>query len=118
MSSSEPSDPDPKETSGSVLGLTKKRRYKIYAWGALILLLSAVVLTGLYLRPDRWYTYTDQVAFEQVAQDVKPGYVVWDPAQAVTELIGAKDMIGQPAISSDGARMVNPVKNREHKSNI
>ena len=111
MSSSEPSDPDPKETSGSILGLTKKRRYKIYAWGTLVLLLSAVVLTGLYLRPDRWYTYTDQVAFEQVAQDVKPGYVVWDPAQAVTELIGAKDMIGQPAISSDGARMVYAVKN-------
>ncbi len=118
MSSSEPSDPDPKETSGSVLGLTKKRRYKIYAWGALVLLLSAVVLTGLYLRPDRWYTYTDQVAFEQVAQDVKPGYVVWDPAQAVTELIGAKDMIGQPAISSDGARMVYAVKNGEDNSNI
>ncbi len=118
MSSSEPSDPDPKETSGSVLGLRKKRRYKIYAWGALILLLSAVVLTGLYLRPDRWYTYTDQVAFEQVAQDVKPGYVVWDPAQAVTELIGAKDMIGQPAISSDGARMVYAVKNGEDNSNI
>ena len=118
MSSSEPSDSDPKETSGSVLGLTKKRRYKIYAWGALILLLSAVVLTGLYLRPDRWYTYTDQVAFEQVAQDVKPGYVVWDPAQAVTELIGAKDMIGQPAISSDGVRMVYAVKNGEDNSNI
>ena len=118
MSSSEPSDPDPKETSGSVLGLRKKRRYKIYAWGALILLLSAVVLTGLYLRPDRWYTYTDQVAFEQVAQDVKPGYVVWDPAQAVTELIGVKDMIGQPAISSDGARMVYAVKNGEDNSNI
>ena len=118
MSSSEPSDPDPKETSGSVLGLTKKRRYKIYAWGALVLLLSAVVLTGLYLRPDRWYTYTDQVAFEQVAQDVKPGYVVWDPAQAVTELIGAEGMIGQPAISSDGARMVYAVKNGEDNSNI
>ena len=118
MSSSEPSDPDPKETSGGVLGLTKKRRYKIYAWGALVLLLSAVVLTGLYLRPDRWYTYTDQVAFEQVAQDVKPGYVIWDPAQAVTELIGAKDMIGQPAISSDGARMVYAVKNGEDNSNI
>tara|TARA_Y100000588_G_scaffold170430_1_gene184270 strand:- start:2 stop:2374 length:2373 start_codon:yes stop_codon:yes gene_type:complete len=118
MSSSEPSDPDPKETSGGVLGLTKKRRYKIYAWGALVLLLSAVVLTGLYLRPDRWYTYTDQVAFEQVAQDVKPGYVVWDPAQVVTELIGAKDMIGQPAISSDGARMVYAVKNGEDNSNI
>ena len=118
MSSSEPSDSDPKETSGSVLGLTKKRRYKIYAWGALVLLLSAVVLTGLYLRPDRWYTYTDQVAFEQVAQDVKPGYVVWDPAQAVTELIGAKDMIGQPAISSDGVRMVYAVKNGEDNSNI
>ncbi|HAA87833.1 MAG TPA: hypothetical protein DCE22_06210 [Verrucomicrobiales bacterium] len=118
MSSSEPSDPDPKETSGGVLGLTKKRRYKIYAWGALVLLLSAVVLTGLYLRPDRWYTYTDQVAFEQVAQDVKPGYVVWDPAQAVTELIGAEGMIGQPAISSDGARMVYAVKNGEDNSNI
>ena len=109
MSSSDPSDSDPKETSGSILGLTKKRRYKIYAWGALLLVLSAVVLTWFYLRPDKWYTYTDDVAFKQVARDVKPGYVVWDPAQAVTEVIGAEGMIGQPAISSDGARMVYAV---------
>jgi hypothetical protein len=88
MPSSKPTDPDPKETSGVILGLTKKRRYKIYAWGALLLILSAIILTWSYLRPERWYTYTDQVAFEQVAQDVQPGYVVWDPAQTVTEVIG------------------------------
>jgi hypothetical protein len=118
MPSSKPTDPDPKETSGVILGLTKKRRYKIYAWGALLLILSAIILTWSYLRPERWYTYTDQVAFEQVAQDVQPGYVVWDPAQAVTEMIGAEDMIGQPAISSDGARMVYSVANEEDNSNI
>ena len=118
MSSSDPSDSDPKETSGSILGLTKKRRYKIYAWGALLLVLSAVVLTWFYLRPDKWYTYTDDVAFKQVARDVKPGYVVWDPAQAVTEVIGAEGMIGQPAISSDGARMVYAVKSGADNSNI
>ncbi len=120
MSSAEPSDPDPdpEETSGVILGLTKKRRYKIYAWGALLLVLSAIVLTWSYLRPERWYTYTDQVAFEQVARDVKPGYVVWDPAEAVTEVIGAEGIIGQPAISSDGARMVYAVTNEQDNSNI
>ncbi|MDP6859590.1 MAG: hypothetical protein QF426_07195 [Verrucomicrobiales bacterium] len=118
MSSAEPIDPDSKETSGTILGLTQKRRYKIYAWGALLLVLSAIVLTWLYLRPERWYTYTDQVAFEQVARDVEPGYVVWDPAQAVTEVIGAEGIIGQPAISSDGARMVYSVANEKDNSNI
>ncbi len=118
MSSAEPTDPDSKETSGAILGLTQKCRYKIYAWGALLLVLSAIVLTWLYLRPERWYTYTDQVAFEQVARDVEPGYVVWDPAQAVTKVIGAEGIIGQPAISSDGARMVYSVADEKDNSNI
>ncbi len=118
MSSSEPIVPDPKETSRVLLGLTKKRRYKIYAWSALLLVLSVIVLTWFYLRPERWYTYTDQVAFEQVARDVKPGYVVWDPAQAVTEVIGVEGIIGQPAISSDGARMVYAVTSGDDNSNI
>ena len=88
------------------LGLTRARRYKIYAWSALALLLAGVVWTWWYLRPERWYKYTDQVAFEQVARDVRPGYVLWEKAAAAGEGIAPADNIHQPTISSDGSRMI------------
>ncbi|KAB2646444.1 MAG: hypothetical protein DVB27_07160 [Verrucomicrobia bacterium] len=92
--------------SKAFLGLTRSRRYKIYGWGALALLLSGVGYALWYLRPDRWYKYTDQVAFEQVARDVQPGYVLWESATPIGEGIAAGDEIRQPAISSDGVHMV------------
>ncbi|MEI6535938.1 MAG: hypothetical protein WCN98_11395, partial [Verrucomicrobiaceae bacterium] len=92
--------------SKAFLGLTRSRRYKIYGWGALALLFAGVLCALLYLRPDRWYKYTDQVAFEQVARDVQPGYVLWESATPAGEGIAAGDEIRQPAISSDGVRMV------------
>jgi hypothetical protein len=58
-----------------------------------------------YLRPHRWYKLTDQVSFEQVARDVTPGHVVWDPAGPEEGGLADQD-ITQPAISSDGARLV------------
>jgi hypothetical protein len=88
------------------LGLTRARRYKIYAWSALALLLAGVVWTWWYLRPERWYKYTDQVAFEQVARDVRPGYVLWEKATPAGEGIAPADDIRQPTISSDGTRMI------------
>ena len=89
------------------LGLTRARRYQIYAWSALGLLLAGVGWTWWYLRPERWYKYTDQVAFEQVARDVRPGYVLWEAAMPAGEGLGAGDDLRQPTISSDGARMVS-----------
>ena len=88
------------------LGLTRARRYKFYAWSSLVLLLAGVGWAWWYLRPERWYKYTDQVAFEQVARDVQPGYVLWEAATPTGEGIGAGDEIRQPTISSDGARMI------------
>lgn len=88
------------------LGLTRARRCRIYAWSAVALLLAGVAWTWWYLRPERWYKYTDQVAFEQIARDVQPGYVLWETATPAGEGIGPADDIHQPTISSDGTRMI------------
>lgn len=87
------------------LGLTRRRRIRIY-WGtALLLLVGFGIWTWIYLQPSRWYTYTDHVAFERVARDVKPGRVVWEPA--VAEGAGLEEVrVADPAMASDGVRMV------------
>lgn len=90
----------------ALFGLNRRRRFKIYGWSALLLLVLAAVWVLWYLRPERWYSYTDQVAFEQVARDVTPGFVLWDNAEPAGEGIASDDAIGQPSISSDGTRMV------------
>jgi len=86
--------------------LDRRRRFKIYGWASVLLLVGAAGWTLWYLQPHRWYSYTDQVAFEQVARDVKPGFVVWDNAEPAGEGIGPDEAVGQPTISSDGTRMV------------
>ncbi len=106
MPAAEVPSTEPGNGRKAFLGLTRGRRYQIYAWSALALVLAGAAYTWWYLRPDRWYKYTDQVAFEQVARDVKLGYVLWEPAAPAGEGIAAGDDIRQPAISSDGARMV------------
>lgn len=88
------------------LGLTRKRRYRIYAWSAVGLVVAGLIWSWFYLRPERWYKYTDQVAFEQVARDVKPGYVLWEKATPTGEGIAPADEIRQPTISSDETRMI------------
>jgi hypothetical protein len=90
----------------ALLGLDRRRRFKIYRWSVVLLLVGAAGWVLWYLRPERWYSYTDQVAFEQVARDVKPGFVLWQKAEPAGEGIERNDAIGQPAISSDGTRMV------------
>ena len=47
--------------------MTRKKRLKIYMWTALALVVGFGVWAWIYLKPNRWYKYTDQVAFEQVA---------------------------------------------------
>ena len=103
----EETDADEAEVEAKAwLGLTRERRYKIYAWGALTIVVGAVIWSVWYLRPWRWHTYTDEIKVKQVARDVELGYVLWDEAEAVTEVNATGDFIDQTVISSDGARMV------------
>ena len=65
-------DPNPERM---ILGVTRKQRFRAYFWMAVVLVFVFLLWSLFYLRPDRWHTYTDQIAFNQVARDVTPGYV-------------------------------------------
>ena len=78
---------------------------RIYLWAALALVVGFLFWVWIYLQPSRWHTYTDHVAFERVARDVKLGRVVWEPAVAERSGLG-DERVAQPSISSDGVRMV------------
>jgi hypothetical protein len=86
--------------------LRRRKRFRFYRWCALLLLVAGAVWTWNYLRPERWYKFTDQVSFEQIAKDVELGFVLWEPAELVVDGIDEGKDVSQPAISSDGARMV------------
>lgn len=88
------------------LGLTRRRRIRIYLWCALALVVGFLIWAWIFLQPGRWYTYTDHVTFERVARDVKLGRVVWEPAVAEAGGLEEGDRVGQPSLSSDGVRMV------------
>ena len=88
------------------LGLTRKRRYKIYAWSALAFVVGFVIWMISYLRPWRWDSYKDDIAIQKVALDVNPGFVIWDKAKAVSEVNASDSYIDQTVISSDGTRMI------------
>ena len=89
-----------------LFGLSRELRYKIYAWGALAIVVGAIIWSISYLQPWRWHKYTDKISVEKVAMDVEPGYVLWDKAEAVDAGIKEENYIDQTVISSDGARMV------------
>ena len=89
-----------------LLGLTQRQRYKIYAWGALAIVLGGIIWSLSYLRPWRWHTYTDDIAVKKVAREVELGYVLWDEAETVGGEIAEDNFVNQTVISSDGARMV------------
>ena len=91
--------PDPVERT--FLGLTRKKRFRIYRWTALALVLGFGIWAWIYLQPSRWYKYTDQVAFEQSASDVKLGHVVWEPAKP-----SGGDEMREVSVSANGGRMV------------
>jgi hypothetical protein len=86
-----------------ILGFGRQQRFRIYLGFAGLLVLAFLLWSWFYLKPSRWYTYTDHVAFRKVARDVKPGHVAWKPAALA---FPAEDNIRQPTISSDGTRMV------------
>ncbi|MFP6900236.1 MAG: hypothetical protein VCA36_04800 [Opitutales bacterium] len=99
-------DDETEEEAEAWLGLTRKRRYKIYAWGALAIVVGAIIWSISYLRPWRWHTYTDEVSVKKVALDVDPGFILWDKAEALNEVNATDSYIDQTVISSDGTRMV------------
>lgn len=105
-SSADTTDAGSQEESEVILGMTRKQRFKIYAWGALALVLGATLLTWLYLRPERWYSYTDKITIQKSAKDVEPGYVTWEQSESVESLILGGGVVAQPSISSDGGHMV------------
>ena len=98
--------PVPDEKTRTILGLDRKRRFKAYAWLSGIIVLTGGILAVAYLQPHRWYTYTDIVSFEQVARDVKVGFVLWKDAEPVSAGLLPEDIVSEPSISSDGTRMI------------
>ena len=67
---------------------------------------AAIILTWVYLRPERWYSYTDKTSIQKSAKDVELGYVAWEKAQPA-EGMGANPMnVKETSISADGAHMV------------
>ena len=96
-------DPNPERM---ILGVTRKQRFRAYFWMAVLLVFVFLLWSLFYLRPDRWHTYTDQIAFNQVARDVTPGYVLWEDAEPAGSGFGPEEDIGTPVISSNGARMI------------
>ena len=96
---------DDRDSERRILGVTRKQRFRFYFWLGVILVVGFLLWALIYLRPDRWHTYTDGV-FSQVARDVEPGYVLWEEAEPAGSGFAAEDDIGTPVISSDGARMI------------
>ena len=110
---SKPHDNDPK-----LFGLNRKQRYRAYGWLAAAAVLGAVTWALLHLKPHRWYKYTDVVSFEQVAHDVKVGFVMWEKAQPMKAGLLPADVTSEPAISSDGTRMVYAREGKEKSGDL
>ena len=67
--------------SRSFLGLSQKQRFRVYAWGALVLILGAGIWALNYLDFFRWYSYQDQSGLNKAAKDVEVGHVLWEEAK-------------------------------------
>jgi hypothetical protein len=109
---------DSKEESKLLFGLRAKVRYKIYTWLAIAIVLGGIIWSILYLLPWRWYKYTDKIAVEKVARDVKLGYVIWNDSEAVGDGLEEENYIDQTEISSDGVRMVYATGGAQGNSNL
>ena len=96
---------DAENDSRTFLGLDQKQRFRLYGWGALILVLGAAIWTLNYLDFFRWYSYQDQSGLNKAAKDVEVGHVLWEDAK-LAEGVDRENTILQSTISSNGARMV------------
>ncbi len=101
-----------------ILGVTRNQRYRFYLWSAVVLAVGFLGWALFYLKPHRWYTYTDQIAFEQRAGDVELGYVLWENAEEAKSGLSSSDEIGTPVISSSGARMIYSAGEKEGNTNL
>ena len=108
-------DPNPDRM---ILGVTRKQRFRLYFWLAVVLVSAFLLWSLFYLRPDRWHTYTDQIAFNQVARDVTPGYVLWEQAEPAGSGFGPEEDISTPVISSNGARMIYSSGKEDGNANL
>ncbi|MFP6873620.1 MAG: hypothetical protein VCA55_08920 [Verrucomicrobiales bacterium] len=98
-------DNDSENESRAFLGLSQAQRFRIYGWGALVLILGAAIWTLSYLDFFRWYSYKDQSGLNKAAKDVEVGHVLWEDAKPA-EGVAKKNTILQSTISSNGARMI------------
>ena len=115
-----PGDPgDDPNPDGRILGTTRKQRFRVYFWLAVTLVVVFLLGSLIYLRPDRWHTYTDQnSSFKKVAKDVTPGYVLWEDAEPAGSGFAPGDDIGTPVISSNGARMIYSSGEKDGNANL
>jgi len=101
-----------------LFGLRRRQRYRLYASLVVVAMLIAAVWMLLHLKPHRWYKYTDVLSFEQVAKDVKVGYVLWEKAGPVEAGVLPADIISEPAITSDGTRMIYASPGKDGTSDL
>lgn len=101
-----------------ILGVTRKQRYRFYLWSGILIVIGFLLWALIYLKPHRWYTYTDQIAFEQRARDVDLGFVLWEAAEEAGSGFSTTDTVGTPAISSNGARMIYSAGEDEGNANL
>ena len=70
--------------------------------------ISAAILlpigTWLYLRPETWAYYTDDIEVSRIRRNVTPQYVMWQDAVDVDADLKAG--LGEPSASPDGSVMV------------
>lgn len=113
-----PKPPEGQEPEKTLAGLTRAHRIRIYKWAALLAVVASVIWALAYLRPHRWYTYTDVVSFEQVARDVQVGYVLWEPAESLANQLPDDLPVSDPSLTSDGARMVYAAPGKEGTNDL
>ena len=108
---------DDHDSERRILGVTRQQRFRAYFWLGVALVAGFLIWALVYLRPDRWYTYTDGT-FSQVARDVELGYVLWEKAEPAGSGFAPEDDIGTPVISSNGARMIYSAGEKDGNANL
>jgi len=71
--------------------------------GLAVLAAAAVAWMWLFLRPDTWRFYSDQIGLRRLAKDVQPRFVLWEKPATMA---GLPADIGEPALSPDGTTLV------------
>lgn len=104
--------------SDTILGLTRARRFTIYRCLAVGLLVAFGIWMYAYLKPHRWYTYTDVVSFQQSAHDVKVGYVLWQEAKPLRDGALPHDVASEPCVSSDGIRLLYAKRGKDRSDDL